>query len=292
MKRVAVALLLFFLAASVHADTCVSTSDPWRALSKSGEWRLEAKPTRKQDRWTGTLLHKTTRGAWRRQARWTFVNAWGPGGAAVANDGTVITFNNICSAGVGPNIVVIYRPDGTLVRTFALSDLLIEDDIKFLPRTVSSIRWLQEQRIDEEAHRLVLDLAEPSPQKNVELPISLETGELLTPKRRRFVGFPTLDPVVTFRADEELLARAIAPTAATYPPVAMKARISGEVIAEVVVRETGDVESVAIVKPLPFGLDQSTVEALRKWRFQPGPRITGRVTMSFGIVTQPPASVD
>jgi TonB family protein len=138
------------------------------------------------------------------------------------------------------------------------------------------------------------------------LPISLDTGELLTAKRRRFIGPPTFEPVVTWRAvaaddpagrtckdgvpvsSEELLALALAPFPASYPEVAKKARVSGDVVVEVVVSETGAVESVVVVKPLPFGLDQSAAATAGKWQFEPlrrdgrPVRMCGRFVMSFG----------
>lgn len=291
MKRFAIAMLLV-LAAGAHADVCVGGTEPWSALSKNGEWRFDASPARSRDGWRGALSQKTPDGAWRRRARWTLVNPRRPAGAAVANDGTVVTFDHICNARAVTDVIVIYRPDGTLVRSLGLADLLIDDDVALLPRSVSSIHWLRELRLEDDMRRLVIDFEEPRPQKNVEVPVSLDTGELLTPRRRRFVGFPTLDPVVSFRADEALAARAASAVAAAYPPVAIKARISGDVIAEVVVDESGGVESVKMIEPLPFGLDQATDTALRAWRFRPGERITGRVVMSFGVVTQPPPPVD
>jgi TonB family protein len=305
MRRT-VTLLLLVLATSALGDFCVWSNDPWSALSANGEWRLEVTQllTRRKDRRRGTLYRNG-----RRHARWIFVNSLGPGAALVADDGTVVTRDNICHTGTGTDVVVIYRPDGSLVRSMTLNDLLIDDDVALLPRTVNSIQWLQAWRLDEETRRIVLDLAEPSAQKNVKLEIGLDSGELLTPKRRRFVGPPILDPVVTVKAggglcegfsvsSEELLALALDPVAATYPLVAQKARVSGDVVLELVVSETGAVDSVAVVKPLPFGLDQSSVTTARNWHFQPlqrdgrPVRMCGRFVMSFGIVTKPPLPVD
>lgn len=46
-------------------------------------------------------------------------------------------------------------------------------------------------------------------------------------------------------------------------------RVSGIVITEVVIDETGAVTDVKVLKPLPFGLDKSAVDAIRQWRFAP-----------------------
>jgi protein TonB len=55
-----------------------------------------------------------------------------------------------------------------------------------------------------------------------------------------------------------------------YPEVARKARISGIVIVECIIDKTGNVTNVQVLKPLPFGLDQAAVDAVKRWRFKPG----------------------
>ena len=55
-----------------------------------------------------------------------------------------------------------------------------------------------------------------------------------------------------------------------YPEVARKARIAGIVIVECTINKAGDVTDVHVLKPLPFGLDQAAVEAVKRWKFKPG----------------------
>ena len=55
-----------------------------------------------------------------------------------------------------------------------------------------------------------------------------------------------------------------------YPEVARKARISGIVIVECIIDKSGNVTNVQVLKPLPFGLDQAAVDAVRRWKFRPG----------------------
>ena len=55
-----------------------------------------------------------------------------------------------------------------------------------------------------------------------------------------------------------------------YPEVARKARISGIVIVECTISKAGDVTDIHVLKPLPFGLDNAAVEAVKRWKFKPG----------------------
>lgn len=53
-------------------------------------------------------------------------------------------------------------------------------------------------------------------------------------------------------------------------PEAKAAHVSGIVILEIIVDTTGKVTDAKILKPLPFGLDQAALDAVRQWRFRPG----------------------
>lgn len=55
-----------------------------------------------------------------------------------------------------------------------------------------------------------------------------------------------------------------------YPAEARAARISGIVITEVVIDRTGVVRDAKVLKPLPFGLDQAAIDAVKQWQFRPG----------------------
>ncbi len=57
-----------------------------------------------------------------------------------------------------------------------------------------------------------------------------------------------------------------------YPPEAKENRIAGLVITEVMVDRKGNVVDVRVLKPLPYGLDQAAVDAVRQWKFRPGTR--------------------
>ncbi len=59
-----------------------------------------------------------------------------------------------------------------------------------------------------------------------------------------------------------------------YTKEAMKAKLQGVVIVEVVVMPDGTVGDVRVVKSLDreFGLDEAAIAAAKQWRFEPGTR--------------------
>jgi TonB family protein len=216
--------------------------------------------------------------------------------ALVANDGSLATFDNWHSMGYGDDVIAIYRRDGSLVRKFALSDLMSEDDILWLSRSVSSIWWSGKHRIDNIAHALVIGVDGPT---STEIPISLSSGALLVPKRPLFkqftVNWGAEEPGSsrcrngewTFSA-EELAKLAIGACNPDYPRVARNARITGTVLLEFATDAAGKITDITILKPLAFGLDHAARDAFATWRFHPlvrnGTPVSGcgRVKFVFG----------
>jgi protein TonB len=56
--------------------------------------------------------------------------------------------------------------------------------------------------------------------------------------------------------------------APVYPPLAVAARVEGNVILECVIGEDGRVSGIAVVRGHPL-LDAAAVEAVRQWRYAP-----------------------
>jgi protein TonB len=57
-----------------------------------------------------------------------------------------------------------------------------------------------------------------------------------------------------------------------YTADALRRRIEGDVVLEVVVLASGDVGEIRVVRGLGYGLDQAAVTAMRQWRFHPARR--------------------
>lgn len=64
-----------------------------------------------------------------------------------------------------------------------------------------------------------------------------------------------------------LIIRKVEPS---YPDEAKQAKISGIVIVEALIDKAGVVKDVHVLKPLPNGLSEAAVSAVRQWSFRPG----------------------
>lgn len=68
-----------------------------------------------------------------------------------------------------------------------------------------------------------------------------------------------------------------------YPEMAKKSGLSGVVILELIIKEDGSVSDVRVVKPLPLGLDQAALDAVRQWTFKPAMKDGQPIEVLFNI---------
>jgi len=131
-------------------------------------------------------LERNDQGVWRLVWEQPLVNDVSPVSALVADGGGyVVTFDNWHSAGFGDDVVVIYDKNGRVLKSLSLTDILPEEYVKALPRTVSSLWWAGEHRIV--GTELVLSVVVPSEdaflgdRTYVEMHVDLTTGQPIPP---------------------------------------------------------------------------------------------------------------
>jgi len=96
------------------------------------------------------------------------------------------------------------------------------------------------------------------------------------------VGGDVKAPVVIYRVEP------------VYSADARANHVSGIVIVEAVIGRDGLVKNIQVLKPLPFGLDQAAVDAVRQWQFKPGTLngepvdVIFNLTVNFKLDTPPP----
>lgn len=78
---------------------------------------------------------------------------------------------------------------------------------------------------------------------------------------------PPVEPI-RFGADMTKPVKIYGPVPA-YTEIARRAHGTGIVILEAVIDADGSVRDVKVLKPLPWGLTESAIDAVRDWRFEP-----------------------
>jgi protein TonB len=68
-----------------------------------------------------------------------------------------------------------------------------------------------------------------------------------------------------------------------YTDEARQARVVGTVILQAVIQTNGRADILKVVKPLPFGLTESALQAIQQWRFRPAARNGTAVPVATNI---------
>ena len=214
----------------------------------------------------------------------------------VSDDGHVVTFAPM-GCGAPADLLTIRSDDGSVVRRLRVRDVVTPNDQQWLCRgEESDVLFSVGETL--QMTMLVTDGQWDDPQsRHHTIVIDLATGKVAAPDRNHCPaaliiipeaddGLPRMatgNDVVPL-ASQELLDRAVVREPPEYPEVAAKARISGRVGVQVIVARDGRVETAAIVKPLPFGLDQAVVNAILKWHFRSdAARFSGVISFRFEI---------
>jgi TonB family protein len=272
----------------------------------------------KENRAIGAFYARRFDGGYSRKSKFFLSNEVSPVSAIVSNNGEyVVTFDNWHGVGYGDDVVVIYRSDGTMVKKFALEDLLTEGDIETFSRSTSSMSWGGEHKIDEASNLLVLKVVANGKSswedtaKFHELKVDLATGQPLEPKRDLFPQlrvFSSIDfgiatetsgsspnnPLcsssensfdltgATRIPSERFYSNAKERPLPPYPAAAKAVRATGKVIVEVLISETGDVICARDLSGHPL-LRTMAANIVLKWKFE-AIEVSDKPTKTVGTV--------
>lgn len=202
----------------------------------------------------------------------------------VANDGSFFIEppSDPCGYAItGDDEVRVFTPAGS-TASFTLRHLLSPNDLAWLPE--SKLAWAID---DEMPGRIEIRLTPwPNGRRTRVAKIDSFTGA-------RLDGLRDLLPPI-YAVDVELTVnhRAAGPGASrfpplVFPPLAVKARVSGIVIVDFSADADGKVTATTVVKGLPFGLDKAAVAAVERWivpeDLRRGAETTGTVSLRFRL---------
>ncbi len=260
----------------------------------------------------GSLFERSPKGAEELRSTFRLDRERYPGEFRVAESGAFVAAHRTGGCVLEGFAVTIYRPDGTVVRTFSLDDLLTPGDIESVHRLGLPAF---EVSIDDLTDRLVITLDEKESSRKIE--VDLKTGLALVPPRNLFPQFRVDSEVygpnggfdskgwreplcVGERLDfgamdlvpetsPRFVGRARVSPLPEYTEIAKRARLQGTVDVEAVVSETGRV-LCARVTNFPMGLPDKVEAVMLGWRFQPAivegkpVRTIGRIAIQFHVV--------
>lgn len=120
--------------------------------------------------------------------------------------------------------------------------------------------------------------------------LEVTEGTTIVATGARIVGAP----IAARRVDDTMKPpKAITRVEPIYPEEAKQNRVFGVVILELLIKEDGTVGDARVLKPLPYGLDQAALDAVRQWRFEPA-TIDGKpvpvafnITINFKLDSEP-----
>jgi len=136
----------------------------------------------------GLLEKRTASGKWEPVWAIPLLNPIAPVSVLISDDGRhVVTLDNWHSMGHGEHVVVIYGPEGKLVRSMALTDIVPADFVDALPHSVSSIQWRKREALTDAGTSVTIDMPIPGEEaysedaETIAFTISLSDGAVLLP---------------------------------------------------------------------------------------------------------------
>jgi TonB family protein len=106
------------------------------------------------------------------------------------------------------------------------------------------------------------------------------------PRRVRPVVLPGYQPNVMRVGGRVLPPEIVRLVNAVYTDEARRYRVSGVVVVEAIIDETGKVESTRVLRGLPFGLSEAAAEAVRASTFRPATMDGKPVKVAYPVTVQ------
>lgn len=134
-----------------------SETDPVKDIA---EGRPRVIPLSRAKAWPEASIEQLRDGRYVQARTVRLVNAVSPASAVISDsDGRFATFDNWGGTGYGDDVVVIYDPEGRVVKKFALEDVVGgKRRLESFPHSISSIQWGGPHHIDAEQGHLVLEI--------------------------------------------------------------------------------------------------------------------------------------
>ena len=211
MKTLVSALVFAFVVTGACADSWMAANVATYTSSR-GDYRLTIfpqKPTRapsNEQSGCEATLEKLVGEKYEVLWRKPLVNEVSPVSALVSDsDGSFVTFDNWYSMGEGKDVIVIYTGEGEMLKKFALTDIMSQNEHDHLPRTASSIMWSGKHELDYDHKvlnvRIVLSGRDGNTTNNYRtIRIRLDTAEIFEEQSSQQAG-PAYPPQGVGSAD-------------------------------------------------------------------------------------------
>lgn len=161
---------------------------------------------------------------------------------------------------------------------------LVMQPVRFEPPAPAPTRT-QPQRVERKKVIPVPDPTPDEPEPVTEFEVEVDVDEVVADVDAAF-GIPDAPPGYS-RSNAVAVGGGVDPPVKIHSPQprytedARRAGVEGVVILETVVDEEGNVRDVKVLKGLPYGLDQSAVDTVKTWRYEPALRDGEPVAVYF-----------
>ena len=187
MKTLASALVFAFVVTSACADSWMAAKEA-TYTSIQENYRLTVFPGIQSEvspKACDAMLEKLVDGKYELLWRKPLINKVSPVSALISDaDGSFATFDNWYEMGYGDDVIVIYNKDGEVLKNYALTDIMSQEEYDHLPETVSSKWWSKTHDLDVDqkvlnVHTVIPDRKGDTTNSFLTIRIRLDTAEII-----------------------------------------------------------------------------------------------------------------